>query len=150
MSDIAYELARRIVDEFPELSGADRSAASTSGIASPRWRNTLSPMRPRMRPTMANPACPRVTLHTRNSLLALIAARTSEPLGIVEQIVDTAIEEIIAATERGDEVKIEPLGRWWPVDVEPKNDGPPYRAVSFRSSRSWRRRLNIPQQEAAE
>lgn len=65
----------------------------------------------------------------RVTLINLTAARTAEPLGIVEQIIDTAIEEIIAATERGDEVKIEPLGRWWPIDMAPK-DGKPAGCLS--------------------
>ncbi len=86
----------------------------------------------------------------RAALINTVAARTSEPLGIVEQIIDAALDEIMAATQRGEPVKLDHFGQWFPEHIRGRDGAPDYEAVRFRACHAWRKRLNAPQREAAE
>jgi nucleoid DNA-binding protein len=86
----------------------------------------------------------------RASLLALVAARTSESLGIVELIVDTVFDEIMAATVRGEPVKLDGFAQFSREHIRGRDGAPDYEAIRFRACHAWRKRLNTPQREAAE
>lgn len=89
----------------------------------------------------------------RDTLLRTVAERCDEPLGIVEQIVDAALDEMMAAVEAGESVTLPGFGKLYAVQVPaspPVHDG--YANIHFRPAREWRKRVGqraAAQREAA-
>ena len=78
----------------------------------------------------------------RETLIRRTAEASREPLGIVEQIVDTALAEIRVALLRGDDADMHGFGIFAVDDVPPRDDRPPYCAIRFRACHDWRRSVN--------